>query len=262
MRDYYNHDLRFIILTTVAVVFLILVMLLRAIVAPLYLVGTVILSYLSSLGVGVLVLQILGGNPLAASMPGMAFIVLVAVGADYNMLLISRIRDESPVGIRSGVIRTVRTTGGVITSAGIIFAAPMFAMLFSSISSIVQAGFVIGVGLLLDTFVVRTITVPALAVLVGRNNWWPSGGGSDGAWPRGRLGGAHRPRARRGARTGAGLGAGRVAVVGAVQGQVAAPALGLRHPELLRREAAGGDRPQRRGVTRMRHLPWSTIARR
>ncbi|BBZ47088.1 MMPL/RND family transporter [Mycobacterium parmense] len=175
MRDYYNHDLRFIILTTVAVVFLILVMLLRAIVAPLYLVGTVILSYLSSLGVGVLVLQILGGNPLAASMPGMAFIVLVAVGADYNMLLISRIRDESPVGIRSGVIRTVRTTGGVITSAGIIFAAPMFAMLFSSISSIVQAGFVIGVGLLLDTFVVRTITVPALAVLVGRNNWWPSG---------------------------------------------------------------------------------------
>ena len=112
---------------------------------------------------------------LPASMPGMAFIVLVAVGADYNMLLISRIRDESPYGIRSGVIRTVRTTGGVITSAGIIFAAPMFAMLFSSINSIVQAGFVIGVGLLLDTFVVRTITVPALAVLIGKANWWPSG---------------------------------------------------------------------------------------
>jgi RND superfamily putative drug exporter len=175
MRDYFNHDLRYIILMTVAVVFSILVMLLRAVVAPLYLVGTVILSYLSSLGIGVLVLQLIGGKPLDATVPGMAFIVLVAVGADYNMLLISRIRDESPRGIRSGVIRTVGTTGSVITSAGIIFAAPMFAMLFSSVSSMVQAGFVIGVGLLLDTLVVRTITVPALAVLFGRANWWPSG---------------------------------------------------------------------------------------
>ena len=101
--------------------------------------------------------------------------MLGAVGADYNMLLISRIRDESPVGIRSGVIRTVGSTGGVITSAGIIFAAPMFAMLFSSITSMVQAGFVIGIGLLVATFIVRTITVPALAVLVGKANWWPSG---------------------------------------------------------------------------------------
>lgn len=175
MRDYYNQDLRFIILMTVAVVFSILVLLLRAIVAPLYLVGTVILSYLSSLGIGVVVMQLIGGQPMAATVPGMAFIVLVAVGADYNMLLISRIRDESPRGIRSGVIRTVGTTGSVITSAGIIFAAPMFAMLFSSISSMVQAGFVIGVGLLLDTFVVRTVTAPALAVLFGRANWWPSG---------------------------------------------------------------------------------------
>ena len=175
LRDYYNHDLRFIVLMTVAVVFLILVLLLRAVVAPLYLVGTVILSCLSSLGIGVIVLQLIGGQPMAASTPGMAFIVLVAVGADYNMLLISRIRDESPLGIRSGVIRTVRTTGSVITSAGMIFAAPMLAMLFSSISSIVQGGFIIGVGLLLDTFLVRTVTVPALAVLVGKANWWPSG---------------------------------------------------------------------------------------
>ena len=175
LRDYYNHDLRFIVLMTVAVVFLILVLLLRAVVAPLYLVGTVILSCLSSLGIGVIVLQFIGGQSMTASTPGMAFIVLVAVGADYNMLLISRIRDESPDGIRSGVIKTVRTTGSVITSAGLIFAAPMFAMVFSSIGSMVQGGFIIGVGLLLDTFVVRTITVPALAVLMGKANWWPSG---------------------------------------------------------------------------------------
>lgn len=177
LRDYYNHDLRFIVLMTVVVVFLILVLLLRAVVAPLYLVGTVILSCLSSLGIGVVVLQIIGNQPMAPSTPGMAFIVLVAVGADYNMLLISRIRDESPHGIRSGVIRTVRTTGSVITSAGMIFAAPMLAMLFSSVSSMVQGGLIIGIGLLLDTFLVRTVTVPALAVLVGNANWWPSGRG-------------------------------------------------------------------------------------
>jgi RND superfamily putative drug exporter len=175
LRDYYDHDLEFIVLVTVAVVFLILVLLLRAIVAPLYLVATVILSCLSSLGIGVIVLQLIGGQPMTASTPGMAFIVLVAVGADYNMLLISRIRDESPRGIRTGVIRTVGSTGSVITSAGMIFAAPMLAMLFSSIGSMVQGGFIIGVGLLLDTFVVRTITVPALAVLFGEANWWPSG---------------------------------------------------------------------------------------
>ncbi|MCV7195370.1 hypothetical protein BST12_06850 [Mycobacterium angelicum] len=174
MRDYYNHDLRFIVIMTIAIVFLILAVLLRAIVAPLYLVATVIVSYLSALGIGVIVFQLIGGQPLAWSVPGMAFIVLVAVGADYNMLLISRIRDESPHGIRAGVVRTVGTTGGVITSAGLIFAASMFGMLFGSISTMVQAGFVIGAGLLLDTFLVRTITVPALAVLAGKGNWWPS----------------------------------------------------------------------------------------
>ncbi|WP_370462633.1 MMPL/RND family transporter [Mycobacterium sp. Marseille-P9652] len=174
MRDYYNHDIRFIIGMTIAVVLLILTLLLRAVVAPLYLVGSVILSYLSALGIGVLVFQVIGKQPLGWSVPGMAFIVLVAVGADYNMLMISRIRDESPHGIRSGVIRTVRTTGGVITSAGLIFAASMFGMLFGSVSTMIQAGFIIGVGLLLDTFLVRTITVPALAVLVGNANWWPA----------------------------------------------------------------------------------------
>ncbi|WP_304117838.1 RND family transporter [Mycolicibacterium bacteremicum] len=175
LRDYYDQDLLFIVVMTVAVVFIILVLLLRAVVAPLYLVVSVIISCLSALGIGVLVLQVFAGQQIAASTPGLAFIVLVAVGADYNMLLISRIRDESPHGISSGVIKTVRATGSVITSAGMIFAAPMLAMCFSSISSMVQGGFIIGVGLLLDTLLVRTLTVPALAVLVGKCNWWPSG---------------------------------------------------------------------------------------
>jgi putative drug exporter of the RND superfamily len=173
-RDYYNHDIRFIIVMTIIVVLLILIALLRAIVAPLYLIASVIISYLAALGIGVVVFQFILGQELHWSVPGLTFIILVAMGADYNMLLISRIRDESPRGIRSGVIRTVGSTGGVITAAGLIFAASMFGLLFANISTIVQAGFVVGTGILLDTFLVRTVTVPAMAVLVGRANWWPS----------------------------------------------------------------------------------------
>lgn len=174
IRGFYNADIRYIVVITLIVVFLILMVLLRAIVAPLYLVLSVVLSYLSALGIGVVLFQFILGQELSWSVPGMAFLVLVAVGADYNLLLISRIRDESRLGIRSGIIRTVGATGGVITSAGLIFAASMFALTVSSIASIVQIGFIIGVGLLLDTFLVRTITVPAAAALIGNANWWPS----------------------------------------------------------------------------------------
>ena len=173
-RAYYGQDINLIIVMTILVVFLILVAILRAVVAPLYLIASVVISYLSALGVGVIVFQFIFGQSLTWSIPGLTFIVLVAMGADYNLLLISRLREESPHGIRSGVIHTVSSTGGVITAAGVIFAASMFGMLFASISTLVQAGFIIGTGLLLDTFLVRTITVPAIAVLVGKWNWWPS----------------------------------------------------------------------------------------
>jgi RND superfamily putative drug exporter len=173
-RDYYYQDLRLIITTTILVVLGILIVLLRALVAPLYLIVSVILSYLSALGLGVVVFQLILGQELHWSVPGLTFIILVAVGADYNLLLISRIRDESPHGIRSGVIRTVGQTGGVITAAGVIFAASMIGLQFSSITTLVQIGFIIATGILLDTFLVRTVTVPATAVLVGKANWWPS----------------------------------------------------------------------------------------
>ncbi|BBX62447.1 putative membrane protein, MmpL family [Mycobacterium saskatchewanense] len=173
-RDYYRHDIRFIIAVTLLVVLLTLVALLRAIVAPLYLVASVIISYLSAVGVGVLVFQFLLGQQLHWSVPPLAFVVLIAVGADYNMLLVSRMRDESPHSMRYGIIRTLGSTGGVITAAGLIFAASMCGLLFSSIGTVVQGGFVIGIGILLDTFLVRTVTVPAIAALVGRANWWPS----------------------------------------------------------------------------------------
>ena len=173
-RDYYYDDLKRIVITTILVVLCILIALLRALVAPLYLILSVIISYLSALGMGVLLFQYILGHDLHWSVPGLTFIILVAVGADYNLLLISRIRDESPHGIKSGVIKTVTQTGGVITAAGLIFAASMIGLQFSSITTLAQIGFIIAAGILLDTFLVRTVTVPATAVLVGKANWWPS----------------------------------------------------------------------------------------
>ena len=174
MRADFNDDLRMVIVITILVVTLILMLLLRSIVAPLYLIASVLISYLAAVGIGVIVFQFIGGQPLSWSVPALTFLVLVAVGADYNLLLVSRIRDESSDGICSAVMRTIRSTGSVITSAGLIFAASMFGLLFGSVGTMVQAGFIVGIGILLDTFIVRTVTVPAMAVLVGRANWWPS----------------------------------------------------------------------------------------
>lgn len=183
IRDYYNSDMKFIVIATIVIVFLILVILLRALVAPIYLIGSVLISYLSALGIGTLVFQLILGQEMHWSLPGLSFILLVAIGADYNMLLISRIRDESPHGIRIGVIRTVGSTGGVITSAGLIFAASMFGLVGASINTMAQAGFTIGIGIVLDTFLVRTVTVPALTTMIGRANWWPSELGRDPSTP-------------------------------------------------------------------------------
>ena len=183
-RDYYEHDIRYIIIATLIVVLVTLMVLLRAIVAPLYLVGSVVISYFAAIGIGVFAFQFVLGQQLHWSVPPLAFVVLVAVGADYNMLLVSRMRDESPRSMRYGIIRTLSSTGGVITAAGLIFAASMGGLLLSSIGIVIQGGFVIAVGILLDTFVVRTITVPAIAALVGRANWWPSRMGVPRSAPR------------------------------------------------------------------------------
>ncbi|MCP9271230.1 MMPL/RND family transporter [Mycolicibacterium arenosum] len=158
---------------TLVIVGVILVLLLRALLAPLYLLGTVVLNYAASLGLGVLVFQWGFGHEIAWPVPLLAFIILVAVGADYNMLLVSRLKEESSRNIRVGVLRTVASTGSVITSAGIIFAVSMFGLMVGSIAIMIQAGFIIGCGLLLDTLVVRTLTVPAIAVLLREASWWP-----------------------------------------------------------------------------------------
>jgi RND superfamily putative drug exporter len=159
---------------TLVIVGVILILLLRAVLAPLYLLGTVVLNYAAALGIGVLIFQHGLGQQIAWPVPLGAFIILVAVGADYNMLLVSRLREESARNIRVGVLRTVANTGSVITSAGLIFAASMFGLMAGSIAIMIQAGLIIGCGLLLDTFVVRTLTVPAIATLLREASWWPS----------------------------------------------------------------------------------------
>lgn len=167
-------DFTLLAVATLLIVGLILIVLLRAVLAPLYLLGTVILNYLASMGIGVLMFQWGLGHQIAWPVPLIALIILVAVGADYNMLLVSRLREESGRNIRVGVLRTVASTGSVITSAGLIFAASMFGLMAGSIAIMIQIGLIVGCGLLLDTFLVRTLTVPAIATLLREASWWPN----------------------------------------------------------------------------------------
>ncbi|GAA1463299.1 MMPL family transporter [Williamsia maris] len=166
----------FILFAIVAIlaVFLILVFLLRSLLAPLLLVGAVALSFASAVGISVLVWQHLIGIELHWSVLPVAFMVLVAVGADYSMLFASRIREDPDTGMTRSIIRAFGTTGSVITTAGIVFAITMFALMSGSVMFLLQTGFTIGIGLLLDVAVIRTILVPTVMHLIGERVWWPA----------------------------------------------------------------------------------------
>jgi RND superfamily putative drug exporter len=176
IRQLSTEDFRMVAAVALFVVLIILLVLLRSVVAAVFLLASVVLSYAAAMGLGVLVWQIGLDRPLDWTVPSIAFVLLVAVGADYNMLLIKRIRDEAPDGSPEGVARALAVTGSVITAAGLIFAASVFAMMAGNVMTLTQIGFTIGMGLLLDTFVVRTLVVPAFAALVGPKLWWPSTG--------------------------------------------------------------------------------------
>ncbi|WP_220699246.1 MMPL family transporter [Nocardioides cavernaquae] len=173
LEEFNTADFRLIALVALLGVFLILLVLLRSVVAAGFLLASVCLSYAAAMGLGTLVWQIGMDRPMDWSVPTIAFILLVAVGADYNLLLMKRMLEEAPDGSRAGIARAVTATGGVITAAGVIFAASLFAMMSGSVLTLSQIGFTIGVGLLLDTFVVRTLVVPAGAALLGPRLWWP-----------------------------------------------------------------------------------------
>lgn len=167
-------DFRLVAAVALLAVFLVLLFLIRSLVASVALLASVLVSYAATMGLSVLVWQILLDTPIEWTVGCVAFVLLVAVGADYNLLLIKRVHEEAPDGSPAGVARAVALTGGVITAAGVIFAGSMFAMMSGSISTLLQLGFTVGVGLLMDTFVVRTMVVPAFAALVGPRLWWPA----------------------------------------------------------------------------------------
>jgi RND superfamily putative drug exporter len=158
------------------VVFLILMALLRSVMAPVVLIGTVILSFLAALGVGYFVFDVIfdfpGSDP---SLPLFAFVFLVALGVDYNIFLVARAREETEKhGTEQGMLRALAVTGGVITSAGIVLAGTFSVLAILPLVFLTEIGFVVAFGVLLDTFLVRSVLVPALAISIGDKFWWPS----------------------------------------------------------------------------------------
>ncbi len=175
LRGYVSDDFLLLAGVALALVFLIILVMLRSPVAAAVVIGTVVVSYASALGVSAFIWQDLLGKDLHWAVPSIALIALVAVGADYNLLLTMRLREEvtrPDAGLKTGMIRTFGGTGGVVTTAGIVFGITMFAMLSSDVLSIEQVGTTIGVGLLIDTLIVRTFVVPGIAGLLGRWFWW------------------------------------------------------------------------------------------
>ncbi|MFD8497616.1 MMPL family transporter [Amycolatopsis sp. NPDC059657] len=171
-----THDRNTIIPIVLLVIFLVLALLLRALVIPLLLMATVVLSFGATLGVGAWVFNDLLGFPGAdPAIPLYAFVFLVALGIDYNIFLMTRAREEAlRLGTERGTLNALTVTGGVITSAGIVLAATFAALSVIPILFLAQVAFLVAFGVLLDTFVVRSLLVPALAVDLGKVLWWPS----------------------------------------------------------------------------------------
>src|SRR3954449_381106 len=158
------------------VVLLILALLLRALLAPVLLVGSVILSFFAALGTGIFFFNNVFGFPgVDPSLPLLAFVFLVALGIDYNIFLMARVREETlRHGTRGGMLRGLAVTGAVITSAGIVLAGTFSALAVLPLVFLTEIGFIIAFGVLLDTFLVRSVLVPALTFETGRRIWWPS----------------------------------------------------------------------------------------
>ncbi|MDF0530313.1 RND family transporter [Tsukamurella sp. 8F] len=192
LRSMAMRDLVIIVVLASLLAFVIIAALVRSLVVPIYVVGSAILSFAAALGLSILLWQHILRQPLHWAVPSLSFIILVSVAADYNVLLMSRVRDEalrSRLGLRGSprhaIIKAVTSTGGVITTAGAVFAITMLALTAASAGNTAQVGFTIGAGLIIDTMVVRTVVVPGIATLVGRWNWWPSGVAARRRRPRG-----------------------------------------------------------------------------
>src|SRR6185312_16258811 len=175
-RDAAVRDRELIIPAILAVVLIVLYVLLRAAVAPVVLVAVMVLSALAALGLGGWAsVHVLSMPALDYSTPLLAFLFLVALGVDYTIFLVTRAREETPAhGTRDGVVHAVSATGPVITSAGIVMAAVFCVLAVLPLIVLTQLGVIVGLGILLDTFVVRTVVIPALFTLIGPRIWWPA----------------------------------------------------------------------------------------
>jgi RND superfamily putative drug exporter len=168
-----KYDLMIAGVAALCLIFIIMLIMTRGFIAALVIVGTVLLSLGASFGLSVLVWQYLLGIQIHWVVLAMSVIVLLAVGSDYNLLLVSRMKEEISAGINTGIIRAMGGTGKVVTNAGLVFAFTMASMLVSDLRIIGQLGSTIGLGLLFDTLVVRAFMTPSAAALLGRWFWWP-----------------------------------------------------------------------------------------
>jgi RND superfamily putative drug exporter len=168
-----RYDLMIAGVSAVCLIFIIMLIMTRSFIAALVIVGTVLLSLGASFGLAVLVWQYLLGIQIHWLVLIMAVLVLLAVGSDYNLLLVARMKDELGAGIKTGIIRAMGGTGKVVTNAGLVFAFTMASMIVSDLVVIGQIGTTIGLGLLFDTLIVRAFMTPSVAALLGRWFWWP-----------------------------------------------------------------------------------------
>ncbi len=173
MSDGARYDLLIAVVSSLTLIFMIMLILTRSAVAALTIVATAGSSIAASFGISVLIWQNLLGIHVHWLVMLMSVIILLAVGSDYNLLLVSRFKDEIHAGLKTGIIRSMAGTGGVVTSAGLVFAATMAAMCFSKLTVLAQMGSTIAIGLLVDTLIVRSLLMPSIATLLGRWFWWP-----------------------------------------------------------------------------------------
>ncbi|WP_445165873.1 MMPL/RND family transporter [Mycolicibacterium sp. Dal123E01] len=173
MQEGNEFDLLIAGVAALSLIFIIMLLITRSIVAAAVIVGTVVLSLGASFGLSVLLWQHILGMELQFMVMAMAVIILLAVGADYNLLLVARMKEEIPAGINTGIIRAMGGSGSVVTAAGLVFAFTMISMSVSAMVVVAQVGTTIGLGLLFDTLVVRAFMTPAIAALMGPWFWWP-----------------------------------------------------------------------------------------
>jgi putative drug exporter of the RND superfamily len=173
MQEGNNYDLMIAGVAALTMIFIIMLLVTHSLIAAGVIVGTVVLSLGASFGMSVLVWQHLLGMELQFMVMAMTVIILLAVGSDYNLLLVARMKEELPAGINTAIIRAMGGSGSVVTAAGLVFAFTMTSMAVSEMTVVAQIGTTIGVGLLFDTLVIRALMTPSIAALLGRWFWWP-----------------------------------------------------------------------------------------